>query len=215
MPFKHVSDEECEQINRLQADYFSRVRDVFDPPYPEGVPERLETIVRSGDIRNDDTVADIGTGTGVLIPLIRDYTSQTIYANDLSQSMLEAVKERYDNVVTLLGGIRKLTLPDSSVDVFFINACYPNLVDKHTSFTNISRMLKPGGRVLVTHPMGRKFTEFLKREMPFPIDDFPPSQKHAEDLFEPYGLMVNHFVDDESLYILRLSRTNSGKGSES
>lgn len=204
MPFKYVTDEECERINRLQADYFSMVRDVFDPPYPEGVPERLETIVQSADIMPHDTVVDIGTGTGVLIPLIRAYTPETIYANDLSQSMLEAVSERYDEVFTLLGGIRKLNLPDQSADVFFINACYPNLVDKNTSFTNISRMLKHKGRVIISHPMGRAFTEFLKREMPFPVDDFPSSRDHAEGLFTPYGLSVHTFVDDESLYLLRL-----------
>lgn len=204
MPFKHVTDEECERINRLQSDYFSRIRDMFDPPYPEGVPERLETIVEAADITPCDTVVDIGTGTGVLIPLIRDYAPEIIYANDLSQSMLDAVSERYEDVFTLLGGIRKLSLPNQSADVFFINACYPNLVDKHTSFTNISRMLRPKGRVIISHPMGRAFTEFLKREMPFPVDDFPSSRDHAETLFAPYGLSVHTFVDDESLYLLRL-----------
>ena len=210
--FKHVTNEECERINRLQADYFSTVKDVFDPPYPEGVPRRLEIIVRAGDVRPHDTVADIGTGTGVLIPLIRAYTKAPIYANDLSQSMLDTVTDRYHNVIPLLGGIRKLALPDASVDVFFINACYPNLVDKHASFTNITRMLKPGGRVIVSHPMGRGFAEFLKQAMPFPIDDFPASRDEAERLFRAYNLRVHSLVNEESLYILRLDR---GEGQSS
>lgn len=206
MAFKRVTEEECERVNRLQADYFSMVRDVFDPPYPEGVSQRLETIVRSAGIRSGETVVDIGSGTGVLIPLIRAYDPGTVYANDLSQSMLERVSERYPGVVTLLGGIHKLALEDQAVDVFFINACYPNLMDKHRSFTNISRMLKTGGRVIISHPMGRRFTEFLKREMPFPIDDFPSLREDADDLFSPYGLKVRRFVDEDSLYILRLDK---------
>lgn len=204
MTFKHVSDEESERINRLQADYFSQIKQVFDPPYPEGVPERLETIVRTAAITPTDTVVDIGSGTGVLIPLIQTYTPDAIYASDLSESMLESVQERYPNVLTLLGGIRKMSLPDKSVDVFLINACYPNLVDKHNSFLNITRMLRPGGRVIISHPMGRMFTVFLKREMPFPIDDFPSSHSEAHDLFEPYGLRVTEFSDEEHLYLLRL-----------
>jgi ubiquinone/menaquinone biosynthesis C-methylase UbiE len=204
MTFNKTNDEECERINRLQADYFSRVKDVFDPPYPDGVPERLEAIVREARITPSDTVVDIGTGTGVLIPLIQNYRPQTIHANDLSKSMLEAVQERYPDVVTLLGGIRKLDLPERSVDVFMINACYPNLVDKHTSFENISRMIKPGGRVIISHPMGRRFTEFLKREMPFPVDEFPESEDIAKTLFESYGFRVRSFTDEELLYLLCL-----------
>lgn len=204
MPFRHVTDEECERINRLQADYFSRVKDVFDPPYPEGVPQRLETIVRSANITPRDTVVDIGTGTGVLIPLIQEYTPRTLYANDLSGSMLKEVSERYPDVVTLEGGVRKLDLKGQSADVFFINACYPNLVDKHTSFSTISRLMKPGGRVIISHPMGRTFTDFLKKKMPFPVDDFPATRREARELFAPYNLEVKTFVDDEFLYLLRL-----------
>lgn len=203
-PFKKVSDEETDRINRLQADYFGKAKHYFDPPYPEGVPERLETIVASGNIKESDTIADIGTGTGVLIPIIKTYSPKAIFANDLSQSMLESVKDRYPNVRTLRGGIRKLDMPDNSVDVFFINACYPNLVDKDSTFTNISRMIRQGGRVVISHPMGKQFTEFLKKEMPFPIDDFPSPVTTAETLFKPYGFKVTGFTDEELLYILVL-----------
>lgn len=203
-PFKRVSDKETDRINRLQAEYFSRVKHCFDPPYPEGVPERLEQIVGSASIRHTDTVTDIGTGTGVLIPLIRQYSPGTIYANDLSEAMLVSVKDRYPEVETLLGGVRKLNLPDDSVDVFFINACYPNLVDKHTTFTNLKRMIRSGGRVVISHPMGKAFTEFLKKEMPFPVDDFPDSETCAQDLFSFYGFKVAGFTDESLLYILVL-----------
>lgn len=204
MTFRQIDDSECDRINRLQADYFNKVKDVFDPPFPEGVPERLENIVRTADIQPTDTVADIGTGTGVLIPIIQTYRPEAIYANDLSEGMLEAVKERYPDVVSVLGGIRKMALPDGSVDVFLINACYPNLVDKHNSFKNIARMIRPEGRVVISHPMGRSFTEFLKREMPFPVDDFPESLDTAESLFTSYGFRVRSLTDEEKLYILCL-----------
>lgn len=200
--FKTLSDEETDRINHLQAEYFTRVKHFFDPPYPEGVPERLEQIVAAASIRETDMVMDIGTGTGVLIPLIRQYAPEAIYANDLSESMLASVKERYPEVKILLGGVRKLSLPDASVDVFFINACYPNLVDKHTTFTNLRRMIRPGGRIIISHPMGKAFTRFLKQKMPFPIDDFPQSKAQAEDVFSFYGFRLAGFTDEPLLYIL-------------
>jgi SAM-dependent methyltransferase len=202
--FKDITDEECDRINTIQARYFSESRRFFDPPYPEGVPERLETIVRAAEIRENDRVADIGTGTGVLIPLIQAYHPLKIHAVDLSESMLETVRERYPDVDTLLTGIRNLGLADRSVDVFFINACYPNLVDKHRTFLNIARMIRPGGRVVISHPMGRAFVGFLKREMPFPIDDFPESPDSVRDIFAGYGFRIKKFVDEDLLYILLL-----------
>ena len=209
--FKDVSEQESDRINTIQADYFTKARRFFDPPYPEGVPERLESIVCCAGITANDTVADIGTGTGVLIPLIQKFHPNTIYANDLSESMLDSVKERYPDVHTCLGDVLKLSQPDKSVDVFFINACYPNLMDKHPIFLNIARMLRPGGRIVISHPMGRKFTEFLKREMPFPVDDFPESSEIAQDMFEPYGFHVTKFVDDDLLYILLLESASKSE----
>lgn len=206
MTFKPLDDEDVDRINRLQADYFTKVKQVFDPPYPEGVPERLDAIVRAAGITAADTVVDIGSGTGALIPLIEARGPKAIYANDLSHSMLELVTQRYPGVLTLSGSIRTVALPDLSVDVFLINACYPNLVDKHRCFLNISRMLRPGGRVVISHPLGRSFTDFLKREMPFPVEDFPASENQARQWFEPYGFCVGDFLDEERFFLLRLDR---------
>lgn len=206
--FKKVTEEESIRINTLQAEYFSNAKHFFDPPYPEGVPERLKKIVASAHISEADTVVDIGTGTGVLISMIENYNPKLVFANDLSESMLESVMDRYPKVHTLLGGIRKLDLPDNSVDVFFVNACYPNLVDKHTSFKNIGRMIRKGGRVVISHPMGSGFLDFLKKEMPFPVDDFPESLNVAQELFHSYGFEVSDFTNEEKLYLLILEYTN-------
>jgi SAM-dependent methyltransferase len=87
--------------------------------------------------------------------------------------MLESVKSRFPEVLTLQGDISRLQLPEGSVDVVFINACYPNIMDKHSAFRNISHIARHGARVVISHPMGRGFIEVLKDKMPFPLDDFP------------------------------------------
>ena len=49
-PFKTVSEEEIQRINRLQQSSFDKIYKLFEPPLPEGVPERLEKIVAHGKI---------------------------------------------------------------------------------------------------------------------------------------------------------------------
>ena len=204
MKFKEITENEVKRIDRLQSEYFSKYMHLFDPPLPDGVPERLEKIVRSANISGSDVVLDMGTGTGILIPLILKYKPALIYANDLSEKMLKSVKERYPDVRTLPGDIRDLKLPDRTIDVIFVNACYPNIVDKHGSFNNIRRITKAGCRVVISHPMGGAFITFLQEKVPFPLDGFPENTTVARNLFESYGFSVSMFVNEDKLYILVL-----------
>jgi SAM-dependent methyltransferase len=202
--FKRYDAEEVRKLNQLQAAYFDRHVHVFDPPLPEGVPERLREIVHAARITPSDSVVDIGTGTGILLPLIQEYSPARIYANDLSQAMLDSVKEQHPSVTRLPGDVSDLDLADESLDVAFINACYSNVIDKHKTFGNIQRMFRPGGRLIISHPLGRSFVAVLKQKVPFPLDDFPSDESEARELFAPYNLQVSLFVDQEKLYVLRL-----------
>lgn len=203
--FPRIPEEEVRRLNSLQAAYFSRNVEIFEPPLPEGVPERLGRIVGSAGIDPTDSVLDIGTGTGILIPLIQEYAPARIYANDLSSAMLEFVEAHYPSVITAHGDAADLALGDNSLGVAFINACYSNIIDKHKTFENLRRMLHPGGRLIISHPLGRSFVEVLKEKVPFPLDDFPASEPEAEERFTPYGFRVSLFLDEEALYLLRLT----------
>jgi hypothetical protein len=94
-------------------------------------------------------------------------------------------------------------LPDSTVDVVFINACYPNIADKEGAFKNIARMMKINGRMVISHPLGKAFVKILKRKALYPLDEFP-DQSEAENLFRPFGFNIHNFIDEPELYILVL-----------
>jgi ubiquinone/menaquinone biosynthesis C-methylase UbiE len=200
-PFKTLSEEEIQKINRMQRELFDELYHMFEPPLPEGVPERLQRIAGSGEIAEGETVLDVGSGTGILIPHIRKYNPGRIYACDLSDAMLKQLVKNDPQVVTILSDVRDMTLPDSSIDVVFINACYPNLVDKKGAFSNMARMMRPGGRMVISHPLGKAFIEGIRDQVPFPLDPFP-EQGEADELLGPFGFTTRHLVDEPKLYIL-------------
>ena len=200
-PFEPSSEEEIERINRLQRDLFDKLYHLFDPPLPDGVLERLEKIVASARIAKGAIVLAVGSGTGILVPLIQKREPQRIYACDLSEAMLEQLSKNYPDVETMLADVRDLGLPEGSIDVVFINACYPNIADKAGAFRNISRMMKPEGRIVISHPLGKRFIHSLKKSVPFPLDDFP-EQPEADALLKPFGFEIETFTDEDQLYLL-------------
>jgi ubiquinone/menaquinone biosynthesis C-methylase UbiE len=199
--FETKSEEEIRRINELQRRSFDKLYRLFEPPLPEGVPERLEKIVASGEIAKGDTVLDVGSGTGIMVPLIHSYEPARIYACDLSSAMLGQLSRNYSYAETIQGDVRDLDLPDGSLDAIFVNACYPNIVDKETAFSNISRMLRPGGRLVISHPLGKSFVAVIRKASPFPLDDFP-ERTDAENLLRTFGFAIKDCIDEPKLYIL-------------
>jgi SAM-dependent methyltransferase len=119
--------------------------------------------------------------------------------------MLGQLTENYPYAETILGDVRDVGLSDGSVDSVFVNACYPNIADKAGAFSNIGRMTRPGGRLVISHPLGKSFIEALKGNVPFPVDDFP-ERGEAEMLLGPFGFGVKEFIDEPKLYILVATR---------
>jgi len=200
--YQSPDEKEIQRINQIQRDFFHDLVHLFDPPLPEGVPERLDKIVATARITNGDVVLDLGSGTGILIPIIQAYEPGKILACDLSDAMLARLKQQYAYAETIQADARDLCLPDSSIDVIFMNACYPNIVDKKSTFANISRMMRCGGRMVISHPMGKSFIDLIRDKAPFPLDEFP-SERRAQKLLMPFGFQVIDFVDEPKLYIMK------------
>ena len=196
-----MNDEQIAQFNAKQRQAFDTVYDRFLVDLPQDVCARMERIVAAPDIQAGENVLDVGTGTGALMPDIRKYRPGHIYACDLSGKMLEQVAQRYPEVERHQADIRDLDLPDTCVDVVFMNGMYGNIADKPGALRNILRMLRPGGRVVISHPEGRAFVEGLVRSEPFPITSLP-SPDEAHSFLGSFGLTVTQYTDEEKLLIV-------------
>ena len=201
MPFKKLDEKEIARINQLQQERFDTLVDAFEPPLPAGVPTRLSRIVAAAEIEKGATVLDVGTGSGILIPHIQQYDPGKIHACDLSREMLNRVLTKFAGVETHWCDVRDLTLPETSIDAVFINACYANIADKPGAFRLLERVVKPAGRVIISHPLGKDFIGKLKLSCPFPLDDFP-GEAEARKLLSPFGFDIHLFLDEPQLYLL-------------
>jgi len=192
---------QIKEMNDLQRKYFNENVDIFEPPLPKGVPERLKTTVRASGLQAGEKVLDVGTGTGILISYILKYRPSEIHACDLAENMLERVKKKFPPVITHLHDIKDLPLPEDSLDVVFINGCFSNILDKSKSLKNLYRLLKRKGRLVISHPLGRNFIVELKQHTPFHLD-LLPDEVEARDLLERYGFEITEFRDEFAFYLV-------------
>ncbi len=113
--------------------------------------------VAVADLREGDTVLDLGSGGGidVLLSAKRVGPAGTVYGLDMTDEMLALAQRNAreagaTNVRFLKGLIEDVPLPAESVDVVISN-CVVNLSpEKPRVLAEITRVLKPGGRVGIT-----------------------------------------------------------------
>jgi len=196
------SESGRKEHDRRQAEVFDRVVDTFEEPIPEDIVARLETIVASAGIKEGDVVLDVGTGTGVLIPLILKFKPSRVVGCDLSAEMLARARAKFGEKVSFVErDIVDLSREEGPFNVVFCNAVFGNFYDQREAVAAISSLLVAGGRLVVSHPMGKGFVKGLsRRSMAFRIKELP-HRVRLESLLEPHGLRLVAFTDEPSLYI--------------
>lgn len=106
------------------------------------------------ELRAGERVLDLGSGGGIDVILSARRVGPTGRAIglDMTDEMLElamrnAAEAGVDNVEFVRGTIESIPLPAGSVDVVISNCVINLAADKAAVFTEIARVLRPGGRI--------------------------------------------------------------------
>lgn len=130
--------------------------------------ERLSKLITALELEPGMTVADIGAGSGVISRLIARKVAPTgtVLAVDIQPEMLDALalkarRSGIKNIQPVLSTTRSTRLDDSSVDLAVMVDVYHEFDLPYEMLLDISRTLKPGGRVA--------FVEYRREDPEVPI----------------------------------------------
>ena len=113
-------------------------------------------VVRALGLAAGDSVADIGCGTGLFVPLFANAVTPSgkVYAVDIAPKFVEFVRQRIDraempHVEVVQCEVDDVKLPDRSISVAFLCDTYHHFEFPQRTLHSIRFALRPGGQLVV------------------------------------------------------------------
>jgi ubiquinone/menaquinone biosynthesis C-methylase UbiE len=146
---------------------------------------------------DDDTIADLGSGTGFFTDDVAPHVS-TVYAVDIQQAMHDyyAEKGMPENVTPVTTGIETLPFEDDAIDGAFSTMTYHEFASDD-ALAEVHRVLAPGGRLAIID-----WSAAGTGEHGPPLDERYTVETAVENLHE-YGFVVeNAFTRPETFLLV-------------
>jgi ubiquinone/menaquinone biosynthesis C-methylase UbiE len=140
-------------------EFFGMRAATWDTKFGDDIPVYTAAINEAG-IRRGGTAVDVGCGTGRALPPLRDAVGPRgrVIGLDLTPQMLASArsKVRADaGCLLVLADARRLPLAAATADAVFAAGLVNHLPDPAAGFIELARVTRPGGLLMLFHPIGR------------------------------------------------------------
>mgnify|MGYP006107925509 FL=1 len=157
--------------------------------------ENVSNLIQNMRIKSNDTIADIGAGSGYHVFRMSPLTKKgLVYAVDIQSEMLmeiEKTKEfnKITNVETIIGSEKSIHLPKNSVDKILMVDVYHEFNFPVEMITSIKNALKPNGHLFLI--------EYRGEDLKVPIKKIHKmTEKQAVKELEAAGFKLKENIDN-------------------
>ncbi|MFF2195201.1 class I SAM-dependent methyltransferase [Streptomyces sp. NPDC058157] len=146
-----------EDRTRVQ-EFFGARADAWDEKFPEDGPAFRAAVAEFG-VGPGERVLDAGCGTGRALTPLRAAVGAagTVIGVDLTERMLAAARRagREADGTLLRADVARLPLRDGALDAVFAAGLIAHLPEPAANLRELARVVRPGGRLALFHPIGR------------------------------------------------------------
>jgi demethylmenaquinone methyltransferase/2-methoxy-6-polyprenyl-1,4-benzoquinol methylase len=166
--------------------------------------DKIELMLKLLYIKNGDAVLDVGTGTGVLIPLLLTFTD-TICAIDSAEKMIEAARKKFAHtkVNFVHGDVMEYPFDDGAFDHIICYSVFPHFDDKPLAIARLAKKLKPGGLLSVLHSASKEKINGVHvhaHNRDIMADNLPPA-RWLISCAQNNGLREEIIIDNTEMYL--------------
>ena len=167
--------------------------------------EKINAILDAAAVRPNARVLDVACGTGVLFPFYLQRQVKEVLAVDIAPEMAKIAAEKARSPIRVVCSDIQALPGTGDYDCCMVYNAFPHFPDPAGLVADLSRWLKPGGRLTVAHSMG---VEQLNLHHSGRAAKVSIGMLPAEDLAEIFApwFEVDRVVSDEGKYIVSGTR---------
>lgn len=193
--------------------FFNKLAPTWDQNEVLSTPEKVNFILDFIDLKKGQSVLDLGTGTGVLLPFIAERIGKdgNIVAVDYSEGMLNQAKIKFESLVPRPEFLQmdfECENIKGEFDRIILYCVYPHLHTPAETLKWLSKVnLKTGGIITIAFPCNEDYINNIHREKHSDSDVLPPANILAQ-YFIANGLNASVASYTSDSYVINITDNN-------
>ncbi|HWR40445.1 MAG TPA: class I SAM-dependent methyltransferase [Patescibacteria group bacterium] len=193
-------------MQAAESVFFDKLADSWDETREKN-ERKLRELIEVIGLCSGESVLDVGSGTGVLLPYIRQFvgTYGKITAVDFSPNMLERARAKYrhfGNISFCVGDIMEMPVAELYDKVVCLNF-FPHMKDKPGFLVQMRRHLKADGVLVIMHDISRAQVNGIHGKYKEVAEDRLPPATIVAAWLRQSGYAVGEVIDRDDRYFIK------------
>lgn len=194
--------------NPIQQEFFEERAESWDEMVIHHA-KKIEFILGFSDLKLADSVLDVGTGTGILIPFLCRLVGEKgkVTAVDYASNMISVAKRKYpsDQYPQVRFAVQDITsFPmNAEYNCIVCFSCFPHFLHQEATVKYLAKGLKTNGKLIIAHEESRQAINNLHKNAGSEVEeDYLPAAEVIQRYMYNADLSVIDTIDNADYFLI-------------